>query len=198
MRSRLAGWMEPLQSHRGAAIATVGALVLAGAGLLAMLKDNRQQLPASTWRELARQAPAADTVRVLAETPLKAVATVAARPPEQVPLLQTLAANEELVIESRGPTTVVLLDPEPVARAPQPRPPDKRSPTAAARSKSTPTQAVARTPRPGPQEACSDRSFFMRPFCVHRRCEEPQFRKHAQCIELDRQREARLARAGPR
>ena len=67
-----------------------------------------------------------------------------------------------------------------------------------ARSKSTPTQAVARTRRPGPQEACSDRSFFMRPFCVHRRCEEPQFRKHAQCIELDRQREARLARAGPR
>ena len=40
-----------------------------------------------------------------------------------------------------------------------------------------------------------DRSFFLRPFCVHRKCEEPQFLKHPQCVELQRRRDVHV---GPR
>ena len=41
-----------------------------------------------------------------------------------------------------------------------------------------------------PQEACSDKSFLARPFCIHEQCQLSRFRSHPQCIKLreDQQR----------
>jgi hypothetical protein len=37
---------------------------------------------------------------------------------------------------------------------------------------------------PGPVELCAERNFFMRPWCIQRRCEEARFRGNAQCVGL--------------
>ena len=36
----------------------------------------------------------------------------------------------------------------------------------------------------GPAELCADRNFFVKPFCVHRRCEEPRFTNRLECRQL--------------
>ena len=46
---------------------------------------------------------------------------------------------------------------------------------------------------PGPVELCASRIFLLRPFCVQRQCNEPQFRTHAQCAQLLRQEANRYA-----
>ncbi|HKX44092.1 MAG TPA: protein kinase [Burkholderiaceae bacterium] len=44
------------------------------------------------------------------------------------------------------------------------------------------TVAAIASPRsPGPVEVCADRNFFVRTWCVQRRCEEPRFKGHPQC-----------------
>jgi serine/threonine protein kinase len=220
----VANWMRAMSSQRGSAVLAVGAFAIVGAGMLAMLRDSPPQPSASTWRELAQQAnkaedapvvsrlPAPQPLRVQTvaslpplppdpaprpaktETPLKTMATVATRP-EQIPLLQTLAANEELVESARRTPVVVLADGMPLVRTAALRAPDKRSTQPALKKVSQPRSA--KPMRLGPNEACSDRSFFTRPFCVHRKCEEPQFRKHPQCVELQRRYSERAgARSG--
>jgi serine/threonine protein kinase len=42
--------------------------------------------------------------------------------------------------------------------------------------------ARATTRSPGPVELCASRNFFMRPWCVQRRCEEPRFKNSSQCV----------------
>ena len=53
------------------------------------------------------------------------------------------------------------------------------------RTKGTPNNrhAVtgARAATPGPLELCAGRNFFLRPFCVQRRCDEPRFKGRAEC-----------------
>jgi hypothetical protein len=36
----------------------------------------------------------------------------------------------------------------------------------------------------GPAELCAGHNFFMRPFCVRRRCDEPRFKAHAECMQV--------------
>ena len=36
----------------------------------------------------------------------------------------------------------------------------------------------------GPAELCANRNFFVKPFCVHRRCEEPRFTNRLECKQL--------------
>ncbi|MEP6873571.1 MAG: serine/threonine-protein kinase [Burkholderiales bacterium] len=36
----------------------------------------------------------------------------------------------------------------------------------------------------GPLELCAGRNFFVRPYCVQRRCEEPRFKAHTQCTQI--------------
>jgi hypothetical protein len=44
---------------------------------------------------------------------------------------------------------------------------------------------------PGPIEICAGRSFFVRPFCIQRRCDEPRFKAHAECLQLQQVARAR-------
>ena len=63
----------------------------------------------------------------------------------------------------------------PVAKAPQ------------SRKRSSGSRAVAA----GPAELCADRNFFVKPFCVYRRCEEPRFTNRLECRQLREAAEAR-------
>ncbi|WP_428424869.1 serine/threonine protein kinase [Methylibium sp.] len=44
--------------------------------------------------------------------------------------------------------------------------------------------AGARTVPAGPHELCAGRNFFLRPFCIHSRCEEPRFRARPECVQV--------------
>jgi len=43
---------------------------------------------------------------------------------------------------------------------------------------------VAYAITPGPREICAGRSFFTRGYCMQRRCEEPRYKTHPQCVRL--------------
>jgi serine/threonine protein kinase len=219
----VAHWLRAISSRRGATVLAVASFGLVGAAMVTMVRDVQQQPSPSTWRAMAQEAsqPAPARAVVAAavpvpthavpvhslpalppdppsaktETPLKTMASVAARP-EQIPLLQTLAANEELIDTARRTPVVVLSDGMPAVRAASLRTPGKRSaaPPVKRVSQARPAKLVPLAP----DQACSDRSFFARPFCVYRKCEEAQYRKHAQCVELERRREERMTRPGPR
>lgn len=218
-----ADWLRALTTRPGATVLAVTSFALVSAAMLAMLRDHAQQPSASTWRAMAQETITAEPARAVVvaaaepqpaypvqvrslpalpadppaartEAPRKTVAAVATRP-EQIPLLQTLGANEELVESARRTPVVVLADSMPLVRPAALRTPEKRSGPPAAKKVA---QTRSTKPAPGPEEACSDRSFFTRSFCVYRKCEEAKFRKHAQCIDLQRRREERMAHAGPR
>jgi serine/threonine protein kinase len=219
----VADWLRAISTKRGAAVVAVASFALVGTAMLAMLRDVQQEPSASTWRAMAQQAGPLDAkavplapapalqpahpvqVRSLpplpadppppaTERPLKATVSVAARS-EQIPLMQTLAANEELVESARRTPVVVLAESVPLMRPATLRTPEKRSGPPATRKVTQP-----RAPKPialDPDEACAERSFFARPFCVYRKCQEAQFRKHPQCMDLERRREERMTRTGP-
>lgn len=56
-----------------------------------------------------------------------------------------------------------------------------------------PARAAASTA--GPNELCADRNRFMRPFCVHRRCDESRFADRLECRQLRQAALAQRARA---
>jgi hypothetical protein len=63
---------------------------------------------------------------------------------------------------------------------------------ALAAEKSGPERRIerARVASPGPIELCAAHNFFLRPFCVRRRCDDQRFRAHSECVQA-RQAEAR-------
>jgi non-specific serine/threonine protein kinase len=44
--------------------------------------------------------------------------------------------------------------------------------------------AAPPAPSVGPAELCASRNFFLRPYCIQRRCEEPRFKAIPQCVQL--------------
>ena len=222
-----ADWLRAITTKRGAAVAAVTSFALVGTAMLAMLREVQQQPSASTWRAVAQQASSLDGTRVTltsapavqhaqpvqvrslpplppepapttrTQTPLKTMATVAVRP-EPIPLLQTLAANEELVESARRTPVVVLSDSMPAVRPATLRTSDKAEKRNGPSATRKASQARAAKPTSlAPNEACRERNFFARPFCVYRKCQEAQFRNHAQCVDLERRREERMTRTGP-
>jgi hypothetical protein len=57
------------------------------------------------------------------------------------------------------------------------------------------TKAISQAARvaamPGPRDACADRFFLTRPFCIQRLCDEPRYRRHPQCKAADENLDAR-------
>lgn len=95
----------------------------------------------------------------------------AAPPPESTSADPKMAAVKT-VSSTRIATSDVA---PPVAKAPQ------------SRKRSSGSRAVAA----GPAELCADRNFFVKPFCVYRRCEEPRFTNRLECRQLREAAEAR-------
>lgn len=74
--------------------------------------------------------------------------------------------------------------------------PPKNTGTKLAETAAKPPQSPKRSSRSrvvaaGPTELCADRNFFVRPFCVHRRCEEPRFTNRLECRQLREAAETR-------
>jgi non-specific serine/threonine protein kinase len=112
--------------------------------------------------------------------------------------MQTLAANEELVPAPPPSRCRRRCGWPSWCQPPQAQP--ARAHGAARRrlaTRRTATSTRTSKPRPAPSELCAERNFFTRPFCLQRECEQAQYRQHPQCVELQRQHEARMTRPGP-
>jgi len=87
--------------------------------------------------------------------------------------------------------------PAPPPAAPRPEPSPSPAPVQAPAPAAPPPPAPVAEKRPAsPSEACADRSFVARAFCVHQQCKKPGFHAHAECVKLREEEEARQ-RASP-
>jgi non-specific serine/threonine protein kinase len=144
------------------------------------------------------RAPAPVAARVAPASPPAPVAAVAAAPIEEI-----IEGPPERVIEAVA-SPEVSPSPSTAAAAVAPVPPRALSFASAQTERSSLTPAPSATPAkvrktttrrraperqlagararsPGPIELCAGRNFFMRPWCVQRRCDEPRFKGSAQC-----------------
>jgi hypothetical protein len=168
-----------------------------------MLRGMPVEADASTWRELARQAPQPDAVREVARMATRTEVPA----PAPLPPLQETAAPLKAVASTSGPAEAARIDaaPPPLAEIPAAslstvrmqaaKPVAKRvakpsRKAASVRAKPAPVAVI------GPREACRDHNFFMIGFCMSRKCEEPQFRAHAQCVAMAQERDQRSRRFG--
>jgi hypothetical protein len=109
--------------------------------------------------EARASAPEATPVAMFTPTP--PVVEAPAPVPVQQPLVPPRAESD-----SRVQAPVVKTRPTP------PRSPPRK------RTAATPAFTI------GPVELCSGRNFFMRPYCIQSRCDEPRFKAHAQCVQV--------------
>jgi hypothetical protein len=179
-----------------------------------MLRGVPVELDASTWRELANQAPAAEGARGVepADEPAQRVAASAApAAPAPAPssdnpaaALRTVAATSNgngverlnepgssgVSLRAGLPTSTLATD-APGSRLAPVKAADKHAAQGTSK-RTTPRGKAYRVAQLGPREVCSDHNFFTVGFCVSRRCDEPRFRKHPQCVQLQRDRDDRL------
>jgi len=185
----------------GAAMAFV---VLAGA-LVMMLRGVPVDVDASIWRELARKAPATDGVRAVqwtraqtaaAAAPAATSFTMSGASPVAVPMASSVPVPFEPVrapgtdmaksaLRGDGIVAVVSASPAEHAVAEPAR-------WSSARKGATARSHAKRLAPSSPREACGDHSIFTIGFCVSRKCEEPRYRRHPQCVALQRQRDGNV------
>ena len=136
----------------------------------------------------ARSAAAFEPAAHVAAAPLPSAETVTF-PTAPVPVAMPASALPAEVAEpapaqrpnvrARPESTPRLRDPGMKMRAPA-------SAKSSRQRKLRPIQVATK----GPMELCAAHNFFMRAFCVSRRCDEPRFKAHPQCVQT-REAEAR-------
>jgi len=99
------------------------------------------------------------------------------------PKKPTLAAKAPAPRPALAVVTPQAAKPAP-AKAEAPKPAPTKPPERAAR-------AAAVTNPKSPDEACSGLGFFRKAFCVSRECASSRFEQHPQCVELQRESDAR-------
>ena len=141
-----------------------------------------------------------------AATPAMAPLTPSHAPPArhvEAPLATPLSTAVENVPTLRVAAASTNTEPPPPIPAPttQLTPPQRPSSTLSSSTVTTPKAAkrsarktagsgerkpstVAHANTPGPREVCASRSIFTRSHCVQRRCEEPRYKAHPQCVRL--------------
>lgn len=129
---------------------------------------ERPNDPAS--RQVVAAAPTALLVERASMAPPADAAVVAS--PEPTAAGSKATPDPAAAPSTRNATSEVVL---PAAKPPQNR---KRS-------------SGSRVLAAGPAELCADRNFFLRPFCVHRRCEELRFTNRLECKQLREAAETR-------
>ncbi|HJV59755.1 MAG TPA: serine/threonine-protein kinase [Albitalea sp.] len=192
------------RSTRAAAALAVAALACVAGGLAAMLRGVPVGVDASTWHELARQAPQTQLLRDVPVTTrendpidrgserMRPAPLLANPAPALRPVSITSAAVE---VAPQQPRRAAPLQPETVALRAGPPPKAAARHDGSRRARNTAAHARGgKAARMGPREVCSDHGFFTFDFCVVRRCEEPKFQRHPQCMALRREREERARR----
>ena len=182
---------------RGVVVATFGGFALLCGAALALLDREPAEPRAQTWRALAQHAaelpggPVLVAPRAVAPPAAPVVAEVQTELDTEPPLRTVLVTPPARVLEPEAAPSLrgaVQLD------TPAPRAANKRQSIGQVKKRLPAAAKPAKVARIGPREACGDRNFFSRPICINWKCEQPQFSKHPQCIELRRQREEWIAR----
>jgi hypothetical protein len=154
------------------------ARILAGASMASLFLV----LPLADTGTAARDSPTALTT---AEVALPSPATDSLPPVFVVASAATISAPE--AVSGAAALREPMHAPLRAAHSAAPRDAKAQKPSGKTNTRDRKRAALAKLPGPGPVELCANRFFLLRPFCVQSRCNEPQFRGHAQCARQPRQ-----------
>lgn len=175
--------------------AGIAVLCVSGAAF-GLLKSRLSEPGAATWHELGRHAKSSETIieeradesrpvpplEVAAASAIQDTAPTASVTPASTAVLGATAAK---------PATMLANVVAPGATAGAVRtakPPEKRVAVKKQRPK------TAKLPLLGPREACADRNFISAAICINRKCDEPRYKRHPQCMAFAKQREESMRR----
>jgi hypothetical protein len=144
-----------------------------------------------TWHPLADSALTLDPEPTLASLPPSAVVTEAPKAAPVSSAVESPVATALPVAALSNPPQASDLPLVSAAPAKAPRRSVKKVQTQAAKPPAL-VKTVAATA--GPRDLCAGRNVFTRPYCVQRRCEEPRFRAHPQCVQLRHEAQERYRR----
>lgn len=163
-----------------AAIAGIAALVLVAVTAFALMGRETAGPDAAAALPAASAASSAEPAESAAPAPSAAAAAVAAAPPAVTASEAKPAAHAAAV----KPAASKPARPKAVASAPSPEPsrPAVAAPPPPPREASKPIPA-APAPAHSPVEACRDRVFLAREFCLSAACEKPGARNHPLCVQ---------------
>jgi serine/threonine protein kinase len=189
-QEKLARLRTPARWPRSLSVAAA-ALALLATGAAATWWNSRHPEPsAATWHALAKHAKK-DVIIEERESDSRPVTIVA--PGVAIPVSAAASVVQAAAAVSGSGTldaTALGLTSEPRIRPVPPKPRDKvreRSPNPHKLGESGKAHRLAAAP--SPREACGEGNFFTRAICMNRKCDEPAFRRHPQCVALLQQRE---------
>jgi non-specific serine/threonine protein kinase len=179
-------WTWPRPAWAAAAL-TAGAAAV----VFAIVKLPSNGALASATAQAAPAAARTPTAAPMA-APAANVETAAAAPTEEIiegppeHVIETMASADASSPSSSSatpiPSRAIQFATAEIGRS-QDRPgvPAAARKTATRRHASERHLASARSRAPGPIELCAGKNFFLRPWCVERRCSEPRFKGNSQC-----------------
>jgi hypothetical protein len=184
-------WIRPAALRRHVAVLSL----IAGAGVAgatAMAWSLAGQTP--TGAVALDPEPAAK-----ASTPSMAIELASLRGPPAIgmsspPMPSLASAPDALRAEepSSRPSRPLLPGQRRTAGAPKPAEAGQKAwASSGHRATRNPALAKGHGVPPGPIELCSGRNFFVRPYCIQHRCDEPRFKANAECLQLQQVARAR-------
>ncbi len=204
LQARLASLRENAVTWPRSALVAAGLAVAVVSGAAFTVLHNRLPEPsAATWHEIGKHAKN----EVIIEERESDSRPVPPLTPEPVPqqTVQTIVVAKDMSRQAAAaalaatPISAAAADIKPVAvsvnlpssmrndMASSERPRDRRPAT---RKTSKPSLAAKQLhAAPSPRDACGDRNFLSMAICVNRKCDEPAYRRHPQCVALVQQRE---------
>jgi hypothetical protein len=182
---KLARLREQAAWPRSWALAMALVVLLACGASAAWLGSRRPEPSAATWHALAKHAKK-DAIIEERESDSRPVTITAAG--LAIPVAAAASVVQAASVVSGSGT----FGPEPLSVAADmpPKPREKaRERTSIPRKVGEVSKGRRVASAPTPSEACGDRNFFSRAICMNRKCDEPAFRRHPQCVALLQQRE---------
>ncbi|RQP23645.1 serine/threonine protein kinase [Piscinibacter terrae] len=184
-REKLARLREQATWPKAGALALSFLVLLACGATAAWLGSRRPEPTAATWHALAKHAKK-DVIIEERESDSRPVTISSAG------LAIPVAAAASMVQAASVVSGSGTFGPKPLSVASEspPKPREKareRAPIPRKPGEGSKAQRVAAAA--SPREACGDRNFFSRAICMNRKCDEPAFRRHPQCVALLQQRE---------
>jgi len=184
-------WIRPAALRKHAAVLAL----IAGAGIAGAT--------AMAW-SLAGQAPTGTAgvrpeLAAKASTPPMALELASLRAPRAIgmsspPMPSLASAPNALGAEepSARPNRPLLPSQHRTAGAPRAAEAGQKAwASSAHRATRNPTLPKGHVAPPGPIELCAGRNFFVRPYCIQHRCDEPRFKANAECLQLQQVARAR-------
>jgi serine/threonine protein kinase len=176
----------PPAVSRTAWLATLSALAVAAAGVVAFMTRGPADPGAATWRALAKQAAEQAGTDLAISAPAAAgdhAVSGEVMQGVQQALERAHPVLRKLVVAPAGDPPAG--EPAPHPLSPTPLRADHGSPHGAG-AKRTPASALRKKSQPGPRQACAGLNVLRQAACIQRQCDTARMRQHPQCVELRR------------